>query len=125
MAIICIGVGDAHMGRRSLDRDGNVISATPARWEPNPEGGAVAMWPVNPETMKPDGAAELFGDWDAAHYLARVLELIHPNRQINVPDLATMIRVAHKTGFDICEYCQDCNCNECIVNEWKGDPDDE
>lgn len=123
--IICIGVGDAHLGRTTLDRDGNVISSTPARWEPNPEGGAVAMWSVNPETMEPDGAAELFGDWDAARYLARVLELIQPNRQINIPDLEAMIRAAAKSGEDICTYCPDYNCRDCIVNEWKGDPDDE
>lgn len=125
MGVIGIGVGAATMGRREIGTDGQVIRETPAKWEVNPAGGCVAIWPMNPETMKPDGAAEIFGDWDAAHYLARVVQLIHPNRQINVPDLEAVIRVAAKDGFDICDYCPDCNCRDCIVNEWKGDPDDE
>lgn len=121
MAVIGMGIGDATMGRRQTDAAGNVISEMPAKWTENPAGGCVAIWPVNPETMRPDGAAEIFGDWDAAHYLARVLELLHPNRQINVPDLAAMVRAAYLQGVDICHYCQDCNCRDCIVNEWKVD----
>lgn len=125
MGVIGIGVGDATMGGRTIGADGKVISETPARWTENPAGGCVAIWPMNPETMKPDGAAEIFGDWQAAEYLARVLDLIHPNRQINVPNLEAMIRKATKDGFNICDYCPDFNCRDCIVNEWKGDPENE
>lgn len=125
MGVIGIGVGDATMGGRTIGADGKVISETPARWTENPEGGCVAIWPMNPETMKPGGAAEIFGDWQAAEYLARVLDLIHPNRQINVPNLEAMIRQATKDGFNICDYCPDFNCRDCIVNEWKGDPENE
>lgn len=89
------------------------------------KGGSVAIWPLNPETMEQDGPAEVFGDWQAAEYLARVLEMIHPSRQINVPDLGAMIRQATKDGFNICDYCLDCNCRDCIVNEWKGDLENE
>ena len=71
------------------------------------------------------GEAEVYGDWDAAAYLRRVVELIHPNRQINIPNLEAMIRAAAKDGVDICTYCPDYNCRGCIVNEWKEDPDDE
>ena len=82
----------------------------------------MAMGLLDPETMEPkEDSVEFFGDWDAAHYLARVLELLHPNRQINVPDLPAMVRAACKDGMDICHYCHDCNCRDCIVNEWKGD----
>ena len=125
MGVIGIGVGDATMGGRTIGADGKVISETPARWTENPAGGCVAIWPMNPETMKPDGAAEIFGDWQASEYLARVLDLIHPNRQINVPNLEAMIRQATKDGFNICDYCPDFNCRDCIVNEWKGDPENE
>lgn len=125
MGVIGIGVGDATLGGRTIGADGQVIRETPARWTENPAGGCVAIWPMNPETMKPDGAAEIFGDWQAAEYLARVLDLIHPNRQINVPNLEAMIRQATKDGFNICDYCQDFNCRDCIVNEWKGDPENE
>ena len=75
--------------------------------------------------MEQDGPAEVFGDWQAAEYLARVLEMIHPSRQINVPNLEAMIRQATKDGFNICDYCPDFNCRDCIVNEWKGDPENE
>ena len=123
MGIISIGVGTCTLGRRQVDKDGNVVSETPARWEADPDGSCVAIIPLNPETMERDGKVELYGDYDAASYLARVVELIHPNRQINVPDLAAMIRAADKERLDICEYCQrPYMCRDCIVKEWKEDP---
>ena len=123
MGIISIGVGTCTLGRRQVDRDGNVVSETPARWEADPAGGSVAIVPLNPDTMEPDGAAEIYGDWQASSYLARAVELIHPNRQINVPDLEAMIRRANMDGPDLCEYCPDpYMCRDCIVKEWKEDP---
>lgn len=103
-----------------------MVSETTARWEADPDGSCVALWPLNPETLKVDGAAEIFGDYDAPRYLDRGVELIHPNRQINVPDLAAMIRAAAEDRLDLCEYCQDpYMCRDCIVKEWKEDPDRE
>ena len=123
MGIISIGVGTCTLGRRQVDRDGNVASETPARWEADPAGGSVAIVSLNPETMEQDGLVEVFGDWQAGQYLARVVELIHPNRQINVPDLEAMIRRAAMDGLDLCDYCEDCYmCRDCIVKEWKEDP---
>lgn len=123
MGIISIGVGTCTLGRRQVDRDGNVASETPARWEADPAGGSVAIVSLNPETMEQDGPVEVFGDWQAGQYLARVVELIHPNRQINVPDLEAMIRRAAMDGLDLCDYCEDCYmCRDCIVKEWKEDP---
>ena len=123
MGIISIGVGTCTLGRRQVDRDGNVASETPARWEADPAGGSVAIVSLNPETMEQDGPVEVFGDWQAGQYLARVVELIHPNRQINVPDLEAMIRRAALDGLDLCDYCEDCYmCRDCIVKEWKEDP---
>lgn len=123
MGIISIGVGTCTLGRRQVDKDGKVVSETPARWEADPDGSCVAIIPLNPETMERDGQVELYGDYDAASYLARVVELIHPNRQINVPDLEAMIRRAAMDGLDLCDYCEDCYmCRDCIVKEWKEDP---
>lgn len=83
----------------------------------------MAIVPLNQDTMEPNGPAEVFGDWQAAQYLAEVVELIHPNRQINVPDLEAMIRRAAKDGLDLCEYCDGpYMCQECIVKEWREDP---
>ena len=121
MGIISIGVGTCTLGRRQLDKDGNVVKETPAKWEADPEGSSVV--PLNPETMEQDGPVEVFGDWQAGQYLAKVVELIHPNRQINVPDLEAMIRRAAMDGLDLCDYCEDCYmCRDCIVKEWKEDP---
>lgn len=125
MGVIGIGVGTAKMGRICKDKAGNVTEQSTARWDADPTGGSVAIWPMDPEKMEPSGPAEVYGDWDAAAYLRRVVELIHPNRQINIPDLEAMIRAAAKAGEDICTYCPDYNCRDCIVNEWKEDPDDE
>ena len=123
MGIISIGVGTCTMGRKQVDWDGNVVSETPAKFEIDPAGSCVAIVQLNPDTMEPDGPAEVFGDWQAGDYLARVLELIHPNRQINVPDLAAMVRGAAEDGLDLCEYCQvPYMCRDCIVKEWKEDP---
>ena len=45
------------------------------------------------------------------------------NRQINVPDLAAMVRAADKDGLDLCDYCQELGmCQDCIVKEWKENP---
>ena len=123
MGIISIGVGNCTLGCRQTDRDGNVVSETPAKFEIDPAGSRVAIVPLNPDTMEPDGPVEIFGDWQAGDYLARVVELIHPNRQINVPDLEAMIRRAAMDGLDLCEYCEDCYmCRDCIVKGWKEDP---
>ena len=123
MGIISIGVGTCTLGRRQLDKDGNVVKETPASWEADPEGGSVAIVPLNPETMEQDGPVEIFGDWQAGDYLARAVELIHPNRQINVQDLEAMIRRAAMDGLDLCEYCEDCYmCRDCIIKEWKENP---
>lgn len=125
MGVIGIGVGTATMGRICRDKDGNITEQSTARWDAVPAGGSVAIWPMDQEKMEPSGPAEVYGDWDAAAYLRRVVDLIQPNRQINIPDLEAMIRAAAKDGVDICTYCADCNCWDCIVSKWKEDPDDE
>lgn len=122
MGLISIGVGTCTLGRKSVDKDGNVVKETPAKWEADPEGSSVAIVPLNPETMEQDGPAEIFGDWQAGRYLARALELIRPNRKINVPDLPAMIRAADEDKIDLCDYCQSpYMCWDCIVREWKED----
>ena len=98
MSIVCIAIGDAVMGCRTLGPHGEVIKETKAHWDHNPEGGSVAIWTTNGETDEPEAPADLYGDWDAAHYLTRVLELRHPRRRINVPDLKSMILAADKDG---------------------------
>lgn len=116
-----IGLGETRSGAIRRDKNGNEVK-TPARWAPNPEGGSVCICRLNPETMEPEGDVEIYGDWDAAAYLKRVLELLEPTRQSNLPELKSMIRVANKDGCNICEYCYERGgrrCQDCIVQEWK------
>lgn len=120
MGMISIGVGTYSLGHRQVDGNGKVVSETPAKWEYDPNGSAVAIVPLDPATMEQSGHAEIFGDWQAGEYLARVLEHIHPNRKINVPDLESMIKRAAMDGLDLCDYCKDCYmCLDCIVKAWK------
>ena len=45
MGIISIGVGTAHMGRKQVDKDGNVVKETPARWNFMETGTRPGIWP--------------------------------------------------------------------------------
>ena len=110
MSVICIGIGDAMMGCRTLGPNGEVIRETKAHWELNPEGGAVAIWTASEKTDEPEGSVELYGDWD-----------------VNVPDLKGMILAANKDGLSLCDYCQRCgyDCRDCIITEWKEEGHDE
>lgn len=125
MKIICISLGNATMGLRSVGPDGAVTEQSKAEFEMDPEGSCAAIWTIDSETKEQGAVVGIYGDWDAAGYLAHILELLHPRRQINVPDLEAMIRAAKKDGVNICDYCPDYNCRNCVVNNWKGDPDDE
>lgn len=123
MSVLFIGRGDCHLGMTKRNSEGDVVEHTDAKWEPNPEGGCVAICDMDPEKMEAVGAAEVFGDWDAAHFLARVLEKLGPGRPINVPDFQKILAgYVDDTGErDIfCEYCErrGYDCRDCIVTEW-------
>jgi len=120
MSLLIIGRGDANLGRVERDADGNVTKRINASWEPSPDGGSVAICKVDPDTMEPVGAAEVYGDWDAATYLTRVLELLGPGRPINIPDMAVIIKGAIREGFDPCDHCNRfAPCQDCIITEWR------
>ena len=119
MGVIGIGVGTAKMGRICKDKAGNVTEQSTARWDADPTGGSVAIWPMDPEKMEPSGPAEVYGDWDAAGGT----DPPKPADQHTGPGGHDPSR--RKAGEDICTYCPDYNCRDCIVNEWKEDPDDE
>lgn len=126
MSAIFIGRGDCHLGTTRTDKDGKVVEQTGAKWEPNDEGGCVAICDLNPETMEPVGTTEVYGDWDAAHFLARVLEKLGPGRPANVPDFRAILKKATDDGCGenfFCEYCKQYgySCRDCIVTEWKDD----
>ena len=126
MSAIFIGRGDCHLGTIKKDAEGNVVEQTGAKWEPNDEGGCVAICDMDPDKMETTGAAEIFGDWDAAHFLARVLEKLGPGRPVNVPDFRAILKVAMDKGQGENHFCDFCerfghSCRDCIVAEWMED----
>lgn len=126
MSLLIIGRGECTLGHTERDAAGNIVQKSAAKWEPDPEGASVAICRADPDTMEPVGAAEVFGDWDAAAYLSRVLALLGPGRPINIPDMDAIIKGAIQEGFNPCDYCHRAElCRDCIVTEWKGEIDDE
>lgn len=60
MEIVGIGTGTYTLGRRQVDKDGNLVKETKASWGPDPSGGSVAIWPIDPETNEASGPARDF-----------------------------------------------------------------
>lgn len=126
MSLLILGRGNARLGWVERDADGNETKRVNAHWEESPEGGSVAIGMVDPDTMEPMGPADIVGDWDAAGYLAKVLELLGPGRPINIPDMAAIIKGAIREGFDPCDHCCGAGpCRDCIVREWREDVENE
>ncbi len=126
MSAIFIGRGDCQLGRTRRDKHGNVVEQTGAKWEPNAEGGCVAICELDAEKMEPVGTAEVYGDWDAAHFLARVLDKLGPGRPANIPDFRAILKKAMADGEGkdfFCDYCEryGYSCRDCIVTEWLED----
>lgn len=119
MSLIFIGKGTTTLGVTRRDNYGNVTKTT-ARWDYDPNGGSVVVGKMNPDTMEPEGTADIYGDWDAARYLAKVLEHLSPSRRINIPDLRAIVIAAEEEDDNcLCKYCQSFNCRDCIIQEWK------
>lgn len=126
MGALFIGRGDCRLGMTRTDAEGNVVERTGAKWEPNAEGGCVAICDMDPDKMEQTGAAEVYGDWDAAHFLARVLEKLGPGRPVNIPDFQAILKTAMDNGQGKLYFCDFCErfgdaCRDCIVTEWLED----
>lgn len=123
MSLLFLAKGTAYLGSARTDEHGNVISTSEPRFEPDPDGGSVAVGVLDPNTMEPTGPASLFGDWDAAGYLSRVMALLQPSRAVNIPDFRAILHAAKADGNEdvFCQYCSGLNCRDCIVREWKAD----
>lgn len=123
--MIFIAKGNAFLGQTKTDKDGNVVERTPPRFDEAEDGGCVAVGIINPDTNQQEGSADIFGDWQAAEYLQRVLELLNPRRKTNIPNLREIIHDAYNDGgVDICEYCGSTNCSNCIIDEWKNETEE-
>ena len=123
MSAVFLATGDVYFGERRMDENGNVTEVVAPRFEPKPHGSCVVVSEMNPESLENVGDADIFGDYDAAGYLGRVLEILQPARALNVPDLKGIFKSALEAGDTdyICEYCPRYDCRDCIVREWKED----
>ena len=122
MSVVFLAKGTCGLGRTQTDKDGNVVKSTPAQFTIDNTGGSVAVGLLDPETMQPiEPVSGIFGDWDAAGYLAHALELLNPVRRVNIPDLKAIVQAAYREdGNDLlCDYCKSMNCQDCIIREWK------
>lgn len=123
MSIIYLAKGTATMGMTKRDADGNIVESKPAQFTFDGTGPCVAIGELDPETFQPkEPIKSLFGDYDAAGYLAQALELLQPSRAVNIPDFKAIIQAAVKENARerdyFCDYCQNWKCSDCIVNEW-------
>lgn len=109
------------MGVTTRDKDGNILESRPAQFTPTNDGGSVAVGLLDPETMQPIEITSMYGDWDAAGYMAEILKLLNPVRKINLPDLKEIVKAAYQEdGNDLlCDYCKSMNCCDCIIKEWQ------
>ena len=122
MSMIFLAKGTCTIGMTKTDKDGNVVESTSAQFTFDGTGGSIAIGEMDPDTKEiKEESVSIFGDWDAAGYLAEAIELLKPRRKVNIPDFKAIIQAAIKDGVDICDYCQSCNCHDCIVEEWKED----
>ena len=51
------------LGRKTRDRDGNIVEDVAPMFTVSEDGGSVAVGILDDETMHPVGPAELFGDF--------------------------------------------------------------
>lgn len=122
MSMIFLATGTVTLGMTKRDKDGNVVSSTPARFTWDDKGGSIAIGYMDDKTKEiNEESVSIFGDWDAAGYLKEAMDRLKPRRQINIPDFKAIIQKAYtEDGNDlVCDYCQGLNCRDCIVREWK------
>lgn len=126
--MIFLAKGNCFLGCRRNDKDGNVVEESAARFETDPEGGSVAVGVLDDDTMKPTAPAEVFGDFDHWGYLSCALKLLAPARAGNIPDFENIIKKmyqAHRHECPFLDYCERPNCNDCIVNRWMEEVDED
>jgi hypothetical protein len=121
MSALFLATGNCYLGRKTTDENGNVIKETPPRFEYADNGSCIVISELDPKTMDPIGAGEVYGDFNASAYLERVLEILEPVRGSDIPNFKEIILSALENQVDICEYCKNMDCKNCIVNDWKGE----
>lgn len=126
MSIIFLAKGTCTLGMSKKDKNGNVTGSTQAQFIFDGIGGSIAIGEMDPDTKEIDAeTVSIYGDWDAAGYVAEMLKLLKPARKVNIPDLKAIVQAAYQEdGNDLlCDYCKSMNCYDCIIKEWKEEID--
>lgn len=112
--MIFLEKGDFYLADMTIDGNENG-----PKFEPNDNGSSVIVGMLDSETKKQVGKADIFGDFNATGYLKKVLQLLAPERAINIPNFKELFVSASKDNVDMCDYCEGLHCDNCIVCEWK------
>lgn len=121
MNAIFLAKGTAMMGMTTRDAHGNVTH-TPPQFKTDEHGGCIAIGELDMDTGKiMEPIESIYGDYDAAGYLAKILELLKPDRPINIPDIKGIVLALGRDNVDFCDYCEDAGykCRDCIISQWR------
>jgi hypothetical protein len=117
--MIFLEKGNLYLGHRIFDNNGNVIEQTEPKFESDDSGTCVIVGVLDSKTKKQVGKADIFGDFNATGYLKKVLELLAPERTIDIPNFKRIFAAAFNDDVNLCDYCNEFQCNNCIVSKWK------
>lgn len=121
MNAIFLAKGTAMMGMTTRDAQGNVTHRPP-QFKTGEHGGCIAIGELDMETGKiMEPIESIYGDYDAAGYLSKVLEMLKPDRPINIPDIKGIVLALERDNVDFCDYCEDAGykCRDCILSQWR------
>lgn len=119
MSLIFLATGNCYLGKTERDKNNNVIKKIPPHFEHADDGSCVIVGKFNPETMEQIGNVDVFGNYQASIYLNRALKYLNPSRTLDIPNFKAIIISALNNDIDICDYCKDFQCGDCIIKEWK------
>lgn len=125
MEIVFLAKGHCQLGMRRQDKNGNVVESKPATFTFADDGPCVAVGTLNSETMEQVGDVSLHGDYDAAGFLGAALEKLPKCRTNNIPNLKQIVKAMGRDNVNICDYCSDQKCFNCILKEYKEEDEDE
>lgn len=107
MSIYFISKGDCYLGENP-------------HFESNDDGSCVAVGEISEGINEfVSSTVSVYGDYQASKYLGKMLEFINPERKPDIPDFKSIVKRMYDDNVNICDYCYDCNCDCCIVEEWK------
>lgn len=98
--------------------DGSV-EEVPPKFEAREDGGSVAVFRIDLETMQTEPCDNLFGDYDVSGYLGEAYRLLSPSRRPDIPDLVNLLQKAGAEGVTcpFAELCTGCY-SDCKFREW-------